>query len=165
MNYEFILPAVVRDDVKYTGAIELRLQERATKQRTIDLEQCPEKVWTFAASGWTKENGRDASGGQCLDEIERIWGDLLPARVRRVIELWERWHLNDLKAGTREQAAAIAHSFDDENRYTFDLACEYLRNAELYKDRGYHYGCEWLVELLPQEVVDEIHTIIEGEGK
>ncbi len=56
----------------------------------------------------------DARGGcgQVLDELDRLTSythDWSPALARRLKELWERWHLNDLRAGCEHQRSDPAH--------------------------------------------------------
>lgn len=93
------------------------------------------------------------SGGQCLDEAK----DLLP---QRLAEVWERWHLNDMRAGTPAQEEALNAVKGTFNRLNwYDEACSYLASVSLLEDNGYRYGTAWLTEELPQDVVDYVQSL------
>lgn len=49
----------------------------------------------LSVMGETWENGRWSSGGQCYDDLA---GD-----APHAVELWRRWHLNDMRAGCEHQ--------------------------------------------------------------
>jgi hypothetical protein len=75
------------------------------------------------------------------------------ALVRRFLAIWERWHLNDLRAGTPAQEAYLrAHKLTGANYY--ERACDVLAVAGLNPDDGYYYGGAWLREKVPTEVLD-----------
>ena len=88
--------------------------------------------------------------GQIHNQVREI----IPARL---YEIWKRWHLNDMRAGTfvqeeiLRQAKASGVQLND-----YDEACNYLQRFDAYVDEGYKYGTRWLKEELPQEVIDYI---------
>ncbi len=43
----------------------------------------------------------DGGSGQCDDSIAEAYPD--DAIVQRLVAIWKRWHLNDMRAGTPEQ--------------------------------------------------------------
>ena len=62
--------------------------------------------------------------------------------ARHFFDVWDRWHLNDTKAGTGAQ-----EQFLRENPVKgFGKASEVLRIAGLNPDNGYEYGSKWLRE-------------------
>lgn len=89
--------------------------------------------------------------GQIHDEVQEI----IPARL---YEIWKRWHLNDMRAGTfvqeeiLRQAKASGIEFND----FYTDACDYLQRFDALVDEGYKYGTAWLKEELPQEVIDYV---------
>lgn len=91
--------------------------------------------------------------GQIYDEVKEI----IPARL---YEIWKRWHLNDMRAGTftqeeiLRQAKASGIEFND-----YDDTCNYLQRFDALVDDGYKYGSKWLKEELPQEVVDYVYCL------
>lgn len=92
--------------------------------------------------------------GQCVDTVaEQFPND---AKLQRMLVIWDRWHLNDMRAGTPEQ---MAISKD----LPYDKACELLKAADKYVVPGpdgdpYAYGSQWLTEQLPAEVIAEIES-------
>jgi hypothetical protein len=91
--------------------------------------------------------------GQIHDEVKEI----IPARL---YEIWKRWHLNDMRAGTfvqeeiLRQAKVSGIEFND-----YDDACNYLERFDALVDKCYKYGSKWLKEELPQEVIDYIYCL------
>ena len=88
--------------------------------------------------------------GQIHNEVQEI----IPARL---YEIWKRWHLNDMRAGTfvqeeiLRQAKAAGVEIND-----YDEACNYLQRFDALVDDGYKYGSKWLKEKLPQELIDYV---------
>ena len=89
--------------------------------------------------------GRHLHGGQCVDALRRLVQEgsspgpgLTRADLWRLLELWERWHLNGMRA-------ACAHQRGRGETYTTHpgAACQ---------DCGYRLGSAWLTEPLPPDV-------------
>jgi hypothetical protein len=97
------------------------------------------------------------SSGQIV-EIARLFA---PAEL---CNIWEYWHLNDMRAGTKTQTGLIR--FENSLRsqlgmgqMDYTLACLFLQEKDLLVDDGYRYGTAWLKEELPQEVIDYVHSL------
>lgn len=75
--------------------------------------------------------------------------------VSRLMEVWERWHLNDLRAGTPEQEAFLR----EHPARNYDEACDTLKNAGLYDVNGYRYGQAWLFEEVPDDVIQWLFSL------
>lgn len=120
--------------------------------------------------GWREDPERWIYGGR---EMPR-------ARVERLMELWQRWHLNDMKAGCEHQRAegwdqrpidpnkplnAYGKHFP-EQRYDSSNMLAWVRPDEhpdglLTKacpQCGYKYGTAWKTEAVPHEVLVELLT-------
>ena len=128
---------------------------------TIDLEPVPGGTYTeLSITGDVYEKSghrwREVAGGQIHEELLERFGD--DPYVARLVEIWKRWHLNGLRAGTRAQADFLrehpVNAVYPASHY--DLALEALTAAGLNPDRDYKYGKAWLVELLPDELVAEL---------
>lgn len=136
-----------------TIAVNIRLETQLCK----DWETLEEKrMYVFAASAHCKGHC-----GQCLDHIHEnaeryIMPDEKRALYNRIYDIWQKYHLNDLQAGTKQQTDAIPEELL--KPYDYKTICGYLQNAELYEDRGYKYGTGWLCKEIPAEVVAEIMT-------
>ena len=141
------------------GSVTLCLQRHEGQRKTVNLTPTAQPYYfELTAQATIKGSTYGESGGQCLDAIRELWGPVLPPDVARVIELWERWHMNGLKAGTAKQEEALK----DCPHKNYTDACVFLRGLGLYEDRGYRYGSSWLVEELPPEVIDEVQAFIGG---
>ncbi len=74
-----------------------------------------------------------------------------------VLDIWEKYHLNTMKAGTKKQTQFL--TMKDEKLLwcsNYEKACDFLKGCNLYEDRGYKYGTGWLVEQIPAEIIDKI---------
>lgn len=92
------------------------------------------------------------------------------AMMTRLLEVWGRWHLNDLKAGTPKQEEFI-REWNETNRYDYVEACNALGEAGLLVDydylppdedgenRGYRYGTAWLTEEVPAGVIEWLFAL------
>jgi hypothetical protein len=65
--------------------------------------------------------------------------------ARRIGEVWERWHLNDMRAGCEHQRALGWSRYED-------------HPSEPCPVCGYEYGSAWLYEPLPDEIVAEVES-------
>lgn len=100
--------------------------------------------------------------GQNADDLTNE--ALIPAEgfeysdVLKVQSIWNRWHLNDLRAGTPKQEEFI-REWKLSHRYDYTKACEALEEAGLLYDNGYKYGSSWLKEELPTEVIKYLFSL------
>ncbi len=78
------------------------------------------------------------------------------ADLDRICELWDRWHLNGMKAGNRKQLEYIEqHGINGD----YDAICKALDAASLLVVDGYKYGSAWLYEPVPAKVVNELKKL------
>ena len=152
--------------------VELRRRETVSPHLDIDLNPCQEftelsivgEVWNAAGTDIT-------SGGQNRDTVAKHFSES-PA-VRRLLEIWERWHNNGLQPGTREQERYLADARVKvqypKSQYEADAAllekanlCTVTGGPEVVNAHGaavrrnYKYGSAWLCEPLPAEVEAEV---------
>lgn len=109
-----------------------------------------------------KPNGN--SHGSCGQTVMGEWGEPAPGwtpdMIERLRALWNRWHLNDLRAGTPAQMAWLSEHEDEFPGYPvshYDWAVAALHEAGLNPDpghNGYQYGHAWLTEEVPDSVLD-----------
>ncbi len=158
--------------------IELRRKESVEPKLTIDLEPCPRYTeLSICALVWYKGDRLNdpSSAGQCVDLVHEWFGDqsasdaVTTASIAELCDLWDRWHLNGLIAGSRAQRDHLEVNKPQGPFYPtsyYEKACEILKAANLYEDRGYKYGSAWLVEPLPVAVmarVGEICRVFEAQ--
>lgn len=92
-----------------------------------------------------------------VDEIEPAPGwtiDLL----REFFAMWDRWHLNDMRAGSQVQEDWLRDNPIPREEYAYpkshyEVASAKLAAAGLNPDNGYLYGHEWKREELPASVI------------
>lgn len=128
----------------------------------VDLEE-KEKGFVLSISGNLKnsagQNNRDIYEKYVMGENEFI----KKAELIRLLEIWERYHLNDMRPGTPKQMEALRSREVGENAIEGYMAdSSYLKNVDLYNDNGYEYGSAWLFEEIPAEVINELKDIVEN---
>ena len=84
-------------------------------------------------------------------------------------DLWKKYHLNDMNAGTPEQSQAL-ETWHKENGTRFDYTkdCEYLKGINLYEvtlNDGslYRYGHGWLYREIPENDLNTIKLLLSNE--
>ena len=89
--------------------------------------------------------------GQIQDEIrEAVERGELDEMAEKVVEYWDRWHLNNLRAGCEHQEKRIREM--KEEFYSKSLE-ERLEMMGKCPECGYEYGSCWIYEPLSDEVV------------
>lgn len=145
----------IRNDDGERALIEFTAEnvEIHKNKRTVDLEPAPDMSLRLSFQGEIYENGKRYPwcGGQCQDSIREHFGT--QPGVERLIELWDRFHLNNMNAGTTAQSEIVAQytaGLAKTERYDYNAACKYLKARGKMRDRGYSYGSEWLLEVLTE---------------
>jgi len=76
------------------------------------------------------------------------------------VALWERWHLNDMKAGCEHQEARYRDRPQDRptcrNDYVGESGDRMGSAFPGCPECGYQYGTAWLYEALPADILDQI---------
>lgn len=128
-----------------------------------DPSQTVAEPFTLSLTGETTR-----SGGQIADTLRKLNAaqDDSSDDVEALCDLWDRWHLNDLKAGTDRQTAALA-SYRAEieaagKSFDYADACGVLAMLGLHPDRGYRYGSAWLYEPIPDDVLAELVRLLDA---
>ena len=107
---------------------------------------------------WNRLKTDCISAGQNLDTIRELVGFSL--LMKRVHYIWQRYHLNDMKAGTPCQEAYLA-GYKDASGETYDFITQkdLLETAGLEPAiNGYRYGSSWLYSPIPDDVIAEIKS-------
>lgn len=101
--------------------------------------------------------GRYGGGGQCRDIFDDpTFHAYWPAeRIARLREVWERWHLNDMRAGCEHQRAeGWSDRPIDPSKPTDGLLGKPCETC------GYRYGTAWLSEEIPADVLADVRAWI-----
>jgi hypothetical protein len=141
----------------------------------IDLKPCKEYTeLSICGAVWNAAGSDHQSGGQNHETIAKLFPD--NAKVQRLVEIWERYHLGGMNSGTRRQRDflkdARVKAVYPQSQY--DLDCKTLEKANLLwvtnmpvtpitdttpPYRNYKYGEAWLVEALPADVEAEVDRL------
>lgn len=118
------------------------------------------------------------SAGQCIMSFKEYdWrgyqsvADITPAPgwtpelVKRFFDAWDRWHLNDMKAGTPAQEAFLRANPINDAMDHYGKACAALKAAGLNPDGGYRYGSAWLKEEVPADVLEFLCSLPDTDVK
>ncbi len=143
--------------IKNTGKkmyIELEIKEEHKEKKTIALETVTDYK-TLSMCGTGGQNREETADINSYKQLFVSEYDL-----NTITEVWQKWHLNDMKAGTKKQQAFI-DEWKKSNKYEYTAICEALKQAGLYEDNGYKYGHSWLVDPLPENVITDIISIFE----
>ena len=114
------------------------------------------KVFTMSAGVWDSKRDDMLCCGQMCDELPELYPN--NKLVKRLVEIWGKYHLNDMNAGTERQEQALYNAGKDKADYTEQ--CEYLKSIGLYFDGNYEYGSAWLFRPIPENIIEEIEKII-----
>lgn len=107
----------------------------------IDMHLRNEQDSINLAPGWTRES------------------------LQRFFDVWQRWHLNDLKAGSQEQEDWLRVNPIPKEEYTYpkshyEVASAKLQAAGLNPDSsGYKYGHAWKREEVPSDVIEFLKSL------
>ena len=78
--------------------------------------------------------------------------------IDKFLRAWERWHLNDMRAGTPAQMELIREGLRRTTSpfvpFGYDEQCKLLKENDLLIDNGYKYGSSWLSEEVPADVLE-----------
>lgn len=146
--------------------LEIRPAQRVAPYLTIDLDPTPTDALELSMTGEC-----DGSAGQCTDTIRELGADV--PDVVRFCDIWDRWHLNGTKAGTRAQLECLeAHATELKGVHDhYMCACAVLEMNGLLEvpaptsaaavTPSYKYGSAWLYEPLPADIAAEASAIID----
>ena len=113
-------------------------------------------VFTASATVWNQSKTDCLLAGQCLDRlVPHFIGD---ETFMKVYRFWKAYHLNDMKAGTPKQEAAVEEYLKD-HVYDYGEVCDYLESIGLLEDNGYRYGTAWLYAPIPESDLEEIKKL------
>lgn len=148
-----------RRDCPVDVEVEVRSVKTDNERLTIDLEPTRSYCELSMCGNIWQANERDIySGGQIYDTLLELYPD--NPLVVEMVKVWKQWHLNNLKAGSRRQAEVIdAYKRDNPLwQYDYSEACEILKAKGLYEDNGYKYGHDWLIEPLPDDIIEQVKS-------
>jgi hypothetical protein len=169
-GFDIRLPVAVKEGEEFKAVV--RVEFGAATRAAIDIDGNPVEPGmrrlSMTASVMSRLAGKgrweSRSMGQSVDLVREIWSDD-PVAVE-LCDVWDRWHLNDMKAGTRAQVEAIKDFRLAGGAADHEASVNHLRDlgldtdaSVLVKGKPYAYGTAWLVEPLPAEVEYNLYRI------
>ena len=125
---------------------------------TVEVRVCDGRLSIVAEhaekSGKPGSTFKPHSWGQISRDLREEFGS--DSKAKSILEVWDRWHLNDLRAGNEAQESFLRSLPKEANGRSYERTCELLRDAGLYTSDGYVYGSAWLTESLPGHVLQTI---------
>ena len=131
--------------------------------------------FSVSADVWDARRTDIHTGGQCLDTVnERYRGQIKNVELwDEVFDLWRKYHLNTMQAGTPEQMKAmeewLKETGNESWNFDYEGLCEYLKGRNLYfvpdpenPGREYEFGTRWLTKPIPDEDRKRMDKLMEA---
>jgi len=147
--------------------LKLELREKGQPQQGVDLKTHENPIeLSMSGSIWNLSRSDCTQCGQMQDTIRdelnsgnlRLKSNISQDDMKKLLDIWDRWHLNGLKAGTTKQNELIEMHRDDpkyaEQDVFLDRPRAILKDFDADPDNGYSYGSAWLFEPLSDDVID-----------
>lgn len=121
--------------------------------------------FSMCAHVWNLRKTDHYCGGQCVDRVAAYFPH--NKKAERMVQIWKRWHLNDMRAGSPAQeeflrANPVTFTYPESH---YEKAGAALAAAGINPDpnylrdgKPYIYGHAWITEELPAEIVAEIES-------
>lgn len=155
------------------GKIDYNGSGRRNCEVTVDVRlryRNDEPEFSASAYVWNPRRTDIYTGGQIFDGLKCYMHSPL---FDKIYEYWKQYHLNTMHAGTPEQEDALEQwheslqGHDKIALFDYKRDCEYLKSIGLYEveweGQPYRYGSAWLTRPIPEDVVEEIISLIQGE--
>jgi hypothetical protein len=155
-----IKPGVYYRRMRARVEVTIEIKQKTINQRDVHLRNVTEgKILRITGGIGTSHSilGSGQVEKTIRDHLRNAEFDtLLVSReeLERLLDIWKRWHLNDMRAGCAHQnklvpwlceLLGVGHSYDE---------LMTIPNFQRCPSCGYNYGIAWLYEPLPEEVVN-----------
>lgn len=137
-----------------------------------DTESGP--VFTASGKVWNFPHTDIVAGGQCLDDLAKFPKMKNNKTFKKILQMWEKHHLNDMHAGTQEQEKALKEAtqkgvLKSYGANNYEESCNYLKSIGLYEvmhqGKPYKYGHGWIYYPIPAEDLAIIKKLFEEQEK
>lgn len=164
------------------NAVEVDVELREVKRIYKEVGDDRETAWEFAcsASVYNSSETDIVMGGQCLDDLMDYPILAINPLFCDIHEMWTKYHLNTMNAGTPRQMAALEQAVSEGklesiSAGTYDECCDYLESVGLLRDEEYliedrdgnptpyEYGHGWIVRDIPPEDLEICKAMASGE--
>ena len=126
------------------------------------------KELSASADVWNHNHSDIYMGGQCLDELVKYFKG--NKTFDFIYDMWNKYHLNGMNAGTIEQENALKEAVKNGELTSYgannyENTCNYLKSIGLYEvevdGKPYRYGSGWLVREIPEDDLERIEYFLE----
>jgi hypothetical protein len=118
-------------------------------------------IGPMSNGGFKGSCGQIVMGGWDIKQYAEGWSALLDQQFQ---EVWKRWHLNDMKAGSAVQELFLRNN--PVEKYDYSEVCKKLADAGLNPDPdGYRYGSAWKKEEVPEHVIEFLKSLPDTDTK
>lgn len=146
----------------------------------VELELTDDNCFSAIAYVWNENHSDTYMIGQCFDDLKEIpeVGEL--PIFKEIYDLWKKYHLNNLHAGTKEQEDILKEAVKtrelEEYGANYKEKCDYLESKDMLYDKKYlvekkqadgtikrvpyKYGTGWLKEEIPEGDLLRIKSLI-----
>jgi hypothetical protein len=146
--------------------VETRIKTRSGRDFTNPNETI--EGYTVSICGTEYEHDEDTfnRGRFRLGSCGQIFDGVNPSEftnsedLSEIIRIWKRWHLSDLKAGTRQQTNILRAWGDRPKGWSYTEDTEHLKNRGMLQDFDYTYGTAWLFEPVPEHIVNKLKRLM-----
>ena len=135
------------------------------KERVYTGKYTPRHLeFSVCGNVWDNIHSDIVMGGQCLDEMP-----VNNPLFREIRELWKKYHLNTMHAGTPRQEYLIRKWEAAGNKYDYTEVKNYLESVNMlktiWKGKDYVYGHGLLYYPIPNKDLKRIVEIMREYGK
>jgi len=136
------------------------------KINAVDLEISFENgCFSASVTVWNNIKSDCITAGQILGEISKFYPN--NKLVKKIVSIWSQYHLNDLTPGSPKQMAYLKSLTNKSYGDFYTWQRLKLKEADLLIDasflhngKPYEYGSAWLKTEIPENVQQEIFSII-----
>lgn len=133
-------------------SITLEIEKKNQKRKTVEHKEV-DSYYALSMTGDIRNGG----GAQINDVLRKGLDEyVIPEEnFHRIIEIWDNYHLNDMKAVCEHQISIPTNIAN-----WSELAAKQTKLCP----NGYKYGSSWLLKELPDGLVEEVLALFEGES-
>ena len=149
---------------------DMNHDQESLKGTDLKMHKNPVRL-SISASEWNLSRSDCTQCGQMQDSLRREFKDgklKLKSTVsnedfRMLLDIWDKYHLNDIKAGTEKQLDLISQHRNDDKYADKDVFLDrpeaILKDHNANPDRDWKYGSGFLYRPIPDDVQEFIRTI------
>lgn len=166
-------------NINFSGANK---SEQCRNSVEAELSLSEDNCFSASASVWNSNHSDIYMGGQCFHNLKEIPEVAELPIFQEIYDLWKKYHLNNLHAGTKAQEDILKEAMKNGELKgcgvnSYNESCAYLESKDMLYDKNYlvekeqadgtvkrvpyKYGSGWLKEEIPQKDLLRIRSLIQ----